>query len=275
MTATGALAVVIALALNAAAIALGLDYLWSVLVVFGGMALFFAVNGARCLRRDDWKLFAGFVVFSNASTLGIEIVMMRLDVWGFTRRVHPLVGITFLGAPIEEYVYWALCPVIVGLGYMVFSRRAGAGGAPIPVEPLLLARLARYAQDLRLRSARDEVDYVDAAEAGKDGRFSRGKRFPVYIFVQIAIVGAILAMARFYRGSWRSMAWTTGVFFLVAFPNELYSLHNGYWIYNAERMIGVSLLDIPAEGWAMYFIAPVCASMMLDISSRKIFGQDL
>lgn len=260
----------LALALNALSAAMGLDYQWSVVLVFGGMALFYLRCAWGRLGRDDWKLLAGFFVFAEAATLVLEVVMMKFRVWGFGCRVFPLTGWTFLGAPIEEYEYWVGCSVVVPLSYMVFARRL----KPASENPLALARLVAWAESLHLRAKSDPTAYVDAEET-KPGRFSSGSRFPVYACVQLALAAAIIALARRYHGSWRALLACSLCFLLVAFPHEFRALRMDMWAYNEARMLGPSFLRIPIEGWLMYLLPPVLACMILDVADRDLFGKDV
>ncbi|MEA3306524.1 MAG: hypothetical protein U9Q34_01920 [Elusimicrobiota bacterium] len=38
--------------------------------------------------------------------IGMEYLYLKFDVWGFSEKIDPLIGIWFGKAPIEEYVYW-------------------------------------------------------------------------------------------------------------------------------------------------------------------------
>ena len=263
------LAAGLAIALNIAAAMGGLSYQACVVLVFGGMVAFFATNAWRVLSADDWKLFAGFFLAGNIATTLLEIFMMRFDVWGFTSRTHHLSGYTIFGAPLEEYGYWACCAAIVPLAYLGFSRRQG----PMRYDPAFLTSLEAFADRLHLQAKTDPVAYVEESE-GKEGQFARGSRFPVYICIQLAFVAAIAGLLRRYHGSWKALVATVVVFSLVVFPNEAWSIHQGYWAYNSQKMVGIYFLHIPLEGWLMYFLPAVFACMVIDIADRDIFGKD-
>jgi lycopene cyclase domain-containing protein len=264
------LATVVALSLNAVAVLGRFSYEASVVLVFGGMVAFFAANARKVLSRDDWKLFAGFFILGNVGTTILEVVMMHYDVWGFTCRTHHLVGYTIFGAPVEEYQYWACCAAIVPLAYLGFSRRQGK----MMADSAFLVKLEAFASELHLKAKHDPVPYVKEAE-GEVGQFARGARFPVYICVQLAFIAAIAALVRRYHGSWKALFATVVVFFLTVFPNEFYSVRQGYWIYNSQKMVGIYFLHIPLEGWLMYYLPACFACMVLDVADRDIFGQDV
>jgi len=261
----------LALGLNALAWGLRLGYMASVALVFGSVTAYLLVS-ARVLLPSDRKLFAGFFLFSNLATLGLEKLMLGLNVWGFSHVTRTLIGLTWLGAPIEEYIYWALCPAIVGLLYLVQARTKDA---PLP-DPAYLKPLIAFVERLdKLKAPQDAVHYVEDAAVDAQSHYRTGPRFPVYIWVQLTIASLILLMLRSFHGSWRHALATALAFTACAFPNELYCLHAGYWVYNANRLLGIYLLDIPVEGYLMYLLSPVCACMMLDIANRKIYGKDL
>jgi hypothetical protein len=263
-------AAALALSLNLAAASLRLSYQWSVVLVFGGMVLFWLLTARKGLLPSDWKLLGGFFLFSNVCTLGLEVLMMKLRVWGFGDRVYPLTGWTFLGAPVEEYEYWAACAAIVPTSYLVLARRL----KPATVEPAFLAKVVEWASSLHLQAKTDPVQYVDAEET-EVGQFKQGAKFPVYACIQLAILAAIIALVRRYHGSWRAMGGCVLCFFLTAFPNEFYSIRMDFWDYNRQRMLGIFFLKIPLEGWLMYYLPAVLACMMLDVANRRFFGKDV
>jgi lycopene cyclase domain-containing protein len=260
----------LAVVLNAVAALGGFSYQASVVLVFGGMVAFFAANARKVLAPNDWKLFAGFFLAGNVATTVLEVFMMRFDVWGFTCRTQHLTGWTLLGAPVEEYEYWACCVAMVPLSYLAFSRRQPS----MRVDPAFLTKLEAFASQLHLKAKTDPVSYVEETE-GEVGQFARGARFPVYICIQLVFVAAIAALVRRYHGNWKALVATVVVFSLAVFPNEFYSIHRGYWAYNSQKMVGIYFLRIPLEGWLMYFLPACFACMVLDIADRDIFGRDV
>lgn len=261
MNVSAIVAIVVSLVLNLFAWRLGLDYMWSVLLVFGGVALTFLVNAVKVFSRDNWKLFGGFVVFSNVCTLGVEIVMLKYDVWGFSDRVQRLSGLMFLGYPVEEFVYWAMCPGIVAGAYMVLGKKMDKF-----LDPVSLSRIAALGSALT-RPLKNDTAVKYTPDAGT-GKYQEGERRPVYVWLQVAIVASIAFMSNYFKGNWKAVGWTTLVFFATAFPNELYALSQGFWLYNEKKLLGVFFFGVPLEGFMMYFIAPVCACMILDVSNR-------
>ena len=248
----------LALILNVLAVVLSLNYLFSVLLVFGGVSLYLISNAVKLFSVSDWKFSTGFLIFSNICTLIVEVIMMKYDVWGFTNLKCQLIGLYFLSAPIEEYIYWAFCPVIACYSYMLMLKDKF-------VKSINPFKIASIVKNLKIKKF-GNAEYVDA----KDGSYSRGAKFPVYIWLQVAIITSIILMKRYFKGCWQALSLTTALFFLIAFPNELYSINSGFWAYNDNKLLGYYLFKIPLEGWMMYFIAPICSSMMIDIVRRKL-----
>lgn len=253
-----------------------LDYLWSVLFVLGGLSFLLSIATFKNQRvsRNDLKLFFGFYIFSNIMTLALEMVMLKFNVWGFTHHTFNLTGFTLLDAPIEEYVYWSFCPIIVGLSYINISRGLAES---VSVEPAIITKLAELLKTVQLKTQSpraDSVNYVDPQNE-VNGQYKQGAKYPVYIWVQILIIVAIIAMARYFHGSYKALAATAVIFFAVAFPHEAYAVTHGFWIYNTQHLIGPFIGPIPIEGYFMYFISPICGGMMLDLADRKFFKQDV
>ena len=275
-----------ALILNGINYLVGLDYLWSTMFVFGGLSAILTSSFVRykkigIVSWDDVKLFFVFFMFSNISTLAIELLMLKFDVWGFSHRVYYLTGHMFIGAPVEEYVYWAFCPVVVALTYIGVSRsskfKLEAGGTELPC-PMWLLRIAEYLKYLQgftqNPASSAKVDYIEPTEV--DGTtYKQGAKYPAYLGVQIAIIFTMLALASYYHGSRKSLAWTALCFLLLAFPHEYYTLTHGFWVYNSQKILGWYFAHVPLEGWVMYIISPVCGCMMLDFADKKLFNKDV
>ena len=82
-------------------------------------------------------------------------------------------------------------------------------------------------------------------------------------------------LSKYYHGNKKAMLWTALIFFSVAFPNELYALSQGFWLYNDNTLLGLYIFKVPVEGFMMYFLAPICGCMILDISNRLLFKKDI
>jgi len=278
----GLVGIALSLILNLLAWAFHLDYLWTVLLVMGGMTIWLVLN-AKEVTRQQWTLLAVFGLISNALTFVIEKFMLYYDVWGFSHREFRLIGVTLSGAPIEEFVYWFFCPWLAGMAYLVMGRTT----SPVKTLPLgavvgaaaVAGKLSEEAQEVAENPATQKaVSYVeDDAKAVVEGvgKYARGPVAVRYFWLQALIIAAILAMVRHYRGNWKSLAWSVVLFVSIAYPNELLGLHNGFWTYNVNRLLGPWFLGVPIEEWMMYTISPTCGCMMLDLMDRELFRKDV
>ncbi|HNY31132.1 MAG TPA: hypothetical protein PKO15_09610 [Fibrobacteria bacterium] len=143
MSKLGISSILLALGLNLSTVLLGTDYLWSVLLVFGGVGAFFVASGWKHFTRRDVWVIVTLLVFSDVMTVVIEKLMIHFDVWGFSDRTYRLMGINFLGAPIEEFIYWWLCPVVVAFAYIAHLRTDTPSG-PTAFHALEMAFLAKW-----------------------------------------------------------------------------------------------------------------------------------
>jgi uncharacterized membrane protein YsdA (DUF1294 family) len=92
MNKSSILIILTALILNICAWQISLDYLWSILLVFGGVTFLLGISSVEKFTKDNWKLFSGFFVVSNILTLFIEIVMLKFEVWDFQIEFNIFLG---------------------------------------------------------------------------------------------------------------------------------------------------------------------------------------
>lgn len=260
------------LILNAIAWYFKWDYLVSVNFVLGGITLLLTLNSIKVFTKNDWKLFGGISVFSNIFTFFVEVIMLKFDVWGFSSQHTRLLGITAFGAPIEEYIFWMYCPWLVGFTYIICAR----SGIDKTIDPKLLTLITKplaKLEELKKAAIQDEVKYT--SDTTTSGQYSRGNKFPVYLSIQLILLGMVVYLKKLYHGSWRSMLLTLGLFFFTMMPYEQYAISQGFWTYNANKMIGLFFLKVPFEGWLMYILPPIAGAMFTDVCSRKFFGKDI
>ncbi len=275
--------VIIALVTNLFCVVADLNYIASVALVMGSVVFYMLTRQWKLLRREDTMLILGFITFSNIITVVIEKLMIFFDVWGFSNATHRLIGISFLGAPIEEYVYWWLAPVVVSVTYYAMVKlKSGSNLVTYPswTEASVASLLAKFTTEVvdNLKTKDPDV-YLETnnTKVNEDNTssYSRGKKAPVWIWVAVFVIifGAVLY--RFFRGSWKAVLATTLIFLCIAYPNELYSLHSGFWVYNQNRMLGPWVLGVPIEEWIMYTASPITGCMLLSVSHRLFFKRDL
>ena len=275
-----ALAIVSALGLNAATVILHTNYLTSVCLVMVGTPTIIILASRKYLKCRDLVVGVAFVTFSNVITTGIEKLMIYYDVWSFSNANFRLVGFNFLGEPIEEYVYWWMSAVIVSVTYVCFSRtrRDIIHGINI-LDYFSAALLAKYAtQKIQSHTteAQSSAVYLENQNVEISGsHYARGKKFPTWVVVASAVTLFAAALYRHFRGSWPALASTVLVFFCIAYPNELYSLHNGLWVYNQNRILGFWFLGVPVEEWFMYTMSPFAGGMLLSLCYKKFYHEVL
>lgn len=92
-------------------------------------------------RRAFWLTLALFYPLAA----GMEYVYLYFDVWTFSEKIDPLLGVRVYGAPIEEFVWWFGAVPFAMLVYFAFcrvfppaadertpARRHGRRSRPIP-----------------------------------------------------------------------------------------------------------------------------------------------
>lgn len=277
------IACALALGLNLATVLLDMNYMTSVILVMGGVSAIALFSGVRSLKSRDYLSMAIFVVGSAVATTIIEKLMIVFDVWGFSNRHAGLCGLDFWGAPVEEYVYWWMAPIIVCVSYVVAVRdRNALSSFEVP------RFLSIAASTMSLKAVSDAMTKVADAgssaylesngtspESSSPSKYKRGTKFPVWIWVVAFVLVALAVAYVFFRGSWKAVLATTAVFVCVAYPNELYSLSQGYWVYNQNRMIGPWLFGVPVEEWAMYTASPAAGSMLYSSLHRVLFKEQI
>jgi len=252
----------------------GLNYLWTVLVGMGIPALVAWIVGRKNLNSDDWKVFIAFNIFSVISSTIIEVIMLYYDTWGFSNSHGRFIGINFLGAPIEEYVYWWMAPVLVGILYIIFRKLKTIETFPPAIESSL--EYLGYISSVYMKSSKikDETLYLENdGVVVENGAYSRGtKKFPTWIWIQIFLVAILIYLKRYFKGNWLTVFSVSFIFACVAFIGELHAIDYGFWVYNKQRMIGIYFLNIPIEQYPMYFLSAIFECMVIDIIGRKYFN---
>ncbi len=263
-----------ALVLNITTMLLKFNYLTSVLFVMGGVSLIALSYSFQFLRWVDFKSMGVFVLLSNVTTTIIEKLMIVFDVWGFSSSNAGLIGLNFWGAPIEEYIYWWMAPVVVVTTYLAVSKRGNLkvkveNQLPILLDFGLLSAIFKFGSE-KIEESAVKTDKVYLENQGVTNenskhvnrKYERGSKVPVWSFVVAFVLACLTFGYFFFRGSYKVVLATVLIFVLVAYPNELYSLYQGYWVYNNNKMLGVWVLWVPLEEWFMYTASPAAGSML-------------
>lgn len=272
---------VVALLLNVIAILLKLNYLASVLLAMGGVSLVAVWFSRKELTHVDYLSMLVFVTLSNVTTTVIEKLMIVFDVWGFSNAHAGLLGWSFWGAPIEEYIYWWMAPVVVVTTYLSalktpWVKFSKVADLPLWLDISLITSILKFESERTESEAEKTSDvYLENQNSGKGvdvsgSKYKRGSKVPVWAMVVLFVLTCMAVGYIFFRGAWRAVLGTALVFLCVAYPNELYSLSRGYWVYNNSKMIGIWVLGVPVEEWFMYTASPVAGSMLFSIYRNKV-----
>ena len=108
--------------------------------------------------------------------------------------------------------------------------------------------------------------------------YHRGKRFPWWATLLLPFLLLLAVLYRIVRErvNWKAAAATIGVFELVVFPAEVFSVWRGHWVYNDARIWGPKILNVPIEEPLLYYVFPplivitaFCAIRMLLERKRR------
>lgn len=253
---------------------MGFDYFWTVTIGMGLPALVAWFVGRKNLNKDDWKIFLAFNLFSIVMSTIIEWIMLYYDTWGFTKAEGRFIGINFLGAPIEEYIYWWLAPMLVGIMYIIFRKLKEIDSFPPAIESSLEYLGYLGSVYMRTSKAPDATPYLENdGVIVENGSYSRGtKKFPTWIWIQVFLVAILIYLKRYFKGNWLTIGAVSFIFACVAFIGELHAIDYGFWVYNRQRMIGIFIFNIPIEQYPMYFLSAIFECMVIDIVGRKYFN---
>ena len=99
-----------------------LAYFWFPSILLG---LILLPKQDRSTRRAIWLTLAIFIPLTAA----MEYVCLYLDIWTFSEKKDPLLGVRIFGAPVEEFSFWFGAQPFVLFSYIGFDwllRRAGS-----------------------------------------------------------------------------------------------------------------------------------------------------
>lgn len=228
---------------------LGQNYFISNGIVFGSYLIGLILVLDYSAIKSHWKGILGFFTFSTVTTTLLELIFIHTDTWGFSRTMNEMVGVNLFGIPIEEYIFWEFCPLVVIFTYMYFKQLT----KPIS----------------RLTSSMYVDDVINTDDNGY-AKYSRGIKLPVYTAFIAITVFMIYKLKDYGKGNWTAIALTVSVFFLVIFPFEQYALIHHVWVYNMQKMIGIAFLGVPVEEWIVYFACPGAGCLLLEVFNKKL-----
>ena len=262
-----------AISTNVIAGQIGLNYIWTVLIGMGLPALVAWFMGRKNLTITDWGVFFAFNVFSIISSTIIEIIMIHFDTWGFSNAKCRLIGINFLGAPIEEYIYWWMAPILVGIMYLVFRKIKEIDTFPPAIESAIEYLAYISSRYMNTSTSTDATKYLEGEGVSpNEGAYVRGaKKFPTWIWIQILLIAVLIYLKRYFKGNWLIVLQVSFIFACVAFIGELHAIDYGFWAYNKQRVLGIFIFRIPIEQYPMYVLSPMFECLVIDIVGRRYF----
>lgn len=87
--------------------------------------------------------------------------------------------------------------------------------------------------------------------------YARGKKFPAWLLIALPFVVLIKFVLPYAKGiCWKSMALTIVLFEIALFFVEHNSIMRGHWVYNTNRILGITIWNIPIEEPLIYYLFP-------------------
>jgi lycopene cyclase domain-containing protein len=78
----------------------------------------------RRLTRPQRDAFWIACLIIGVMSIGMEYLCLWLDIWNFSTLRNPLLGIAFVGAPIEEFEFWlGAAPFILAVYFLIRALR--------------------------------------------------------------------------------------------------------------------------------------------------------
>ena len=79
-------------------------------------------RGLDALTRKAFFLTLAVVL---PATFAMEFVYLKVHIWRLDLSKDPLIGLSILGAPIEEFLFWFGAAFFILLSYLAFDRLLG------------------------------------------------------------------------------------------------------------------------------------------------------
>ncbi len=97
-------------------------YLITYLLLFWVPDVLLGIYFWRKMGRVSKQAFALCIAVMTVATFLMEFVYLKLDIWTFSEKIDPLLGIRLCGIPIEEFVFWFGASPLFILLYFLFDR---------------------------------------------------------------------------------------------------------------------------------------------------------
>ncbi len=96
-------------------------YFWTVVIIFWIPSVFLYLFLRKKLDPLTKKAFWITVLILMPVTFAAEYIYLWADIWNFSEKYDPLIGITIWGAPIEEFVFRFGAPIFFIFVYLFFD----------------------------------------------------------------------------------------------------------------------------------------------------------
>ena len=253
---------------------LGLDYFKSNLLVFGSYLVMVIPFVDKKLVVSHWKPLLGFFAFSTVTTTILELIFIHTDTWGFSSQINQMIGVNIFHIPIEEYIFWEGCPLVVIFTYMFYKKPPtsfpGFSSLSKAVDVELAILKSAEPSGKAISEGEMYVDEIIKDDINGKPSYFRGLKLPIYTFFVTFVIFSIYEMRGYAKGNYKAIALTALSFFFVIMPYEQYALIHHVWIYNMQKMSGIAFIGVPLEEWIVYFTCPTAGCLFMEMFAKKL-----
>ena len=263
----------IALLANTLCYVLGKDYFLSNIIVFGGYFLMIFPFLDKKYIEQHWKTLTAFFAFSTVTTTILELIFIHTDTWAFSSQINHMVGINLIGIPIEEFIFWEGCPLVVISTYIYYKKlptTITVGEVADAISGVETVVETKEVSGDAITNAEMFVDDLIVDDSDGLPSYFRGAKMPVYTMFVAFVVWSIFEMRSYASGNYKAIALTVLAFFFGIMPYEHYALLTHTWIYNMDKMTGITLIGVPIEEWIVYFTCPTAGCLFLELFGTKL-----
>ena len=224
-------------------------------------------------------------LFISASAI-FELIAIAHRYWWFSTAVDPLSGLHLGSVPLEEFLFY---PLFLNLPILVFLWLESTVGGPGRLPDWPRVRVASRVLGLALLGlgvavaiwgqlqrtpALDPALLPWRAPTGQWVYLS-GPRQCGWTVVQLCGLGLTLSLLStlWTRLPARALGLTLLCYFPFAMFIELMACGRGWWVWNAQQVLGVFTWVLPIESYAMYLTGAVLPPLVL-VWLRPLFPAD-
>jgi lycopene cyclase domain-containing protein len=175
-----------------------------------------------------------------------ELLSLRIfHAWSFSLEHNRFIGIEWLGAPLEEYLFWFAFSWMIPFLYSGFRQNQKTVAEP--------GRLA--AQPEKCASTKPEFDVkLKAPEDNSPGVTQAKKLYLIWwVLGTLAVIAGLLPFFR-KKIDWSALLKTSAIFIVIMTAAESAGLYWKWWIWNPAQLLGPKVGLIPLEEFSLYFL---------------------